>query len=150
VGNIRENCRHFSPPGTQFRPLALSPLAFLLEYRDGLRAAVLVLSGHVDDTTFAARLRGRQEPVSTLFYLPPPPGASFLQALTVRIEDFLISGKPPYPIERTLLTSGALDFLLESRVRSQKWLETPELAVAYDPPADSAFLRGDWRNPVGR
>ena len=41
-------------------------------------------------------------PVSTLFYLPPPPGAGFLEALAVRVEDFLATGKPPYPAERGL------------------------------------------------
>src|SRR5437764_11367581 len=95
------------PPG---RPTFLKgPVSFLLEYRDGLKATVLLLNGHVDDTTFAARLDGRKEPVSTLFYLPSPPGAAFLEALTVKIEEFLATGQPPYPIERTLLTGGILD-----------------------------------------
>jgi hypothetical protein len=85
--------------------------------------------------------------VSTLFYLPPPPGASFLQALTVRIEDFLATRKAPYPVERTLLTGGMLDFLLESRLHKRP-LETPELDVVYDPPRDSGFLRGTWTHPA--
>jgi hypothetical protein len=68
--------------------------------------------------------------------------------LTEKIEEFLMTGKPPYPVERTLLTGGILDLVLESRVRGQKLLETPELDVSYEPPADSGFLRGDWRSPV--
>jgi hypothetical protein len=142
VGDIRENCRHFRPPPN--RPtFPKGPVAFLIEYRDGLRAAVLLLNGHVDDTTFAARIEGA--PVaSTLFYLPAPPGAAFLEALTVKIEDFLEAGRPPYPIERTLLTGGILDVALESRIRQHVRLETPELDVAYDPPADSGYLRGDY------
>jgi hypothetical protein len=103
----------------------------------------------VDDTTFAVRIEGKPEPVSTLFYLPPPPGASFLQALTQKIEEFLSTGKPPYPVERTLLTGGMLDFLLESRSRSGRQVETQELDVSYDPPADSGFIRGSWTVPVG-
>jgi hypothetical protein len=146
VGDVRQNCRHYSAlPGRN--PLLHSPTAFLIEYRDGLKATVLLLNGHVDDTTFAARIEGQAKPVSTLFYLPPPPGASFLQALTVRVEDFLTTRKSPYPVERTLLTGGMLDFLLESRLHKRP-LETPELDLAYDPPRDSGFLRGTWTHPA--
>jgi hypothetical protein len=146
VGDIRDNCRHFVPPPG--RPTFLKgPVAFLIEYRDGLRAAVLLLNGHHDDTTFAARLKGAKRPVSTLFYLPAPPGAGFLQALTIKIEGFLATGRPPYPVERTLLTGSILDMALESRLRGHKRLETPDLAVAYDSPADSGFMRGDYVIP---
>lgn len=147
VGDVRDNCRHFRPPAR--RPtFPRGPVAFLIEYRDGLEATVLLLNGHTDDTTFAARLEGKKEPVSTLFYLPPPPGAAFLEALTVKIEDFLATGRPPYPVERTLLTGGILDVALESRVRKHQRLETPDLDVTYQPPKDSGFLRGDYTSPV--
>ncbi len=147
VGDVRDNCRHFVPafdrPG-----LERGPIAFLIEYRDGLHAAVLILNGHVDDTTFAARIEGEAKPASTLFYLPGPPGASFLQALTVRIEEFFATGRPPYPVERTLLTGGVLDFVLESRRRGHARLATPQLGVSYTPPADSGFQRGSWTCPA--
>ncbi len=72
VGDIRRNCRHYNAvPGRS--PLARSPVAFLIEYRDGLRASALLLNGHTDDTTFAAHVTGQERPVSTLFYLPAPP-----------------------------------------------------------------------------
>jgi hypothetical protein len=146
VGDIRDNCRQFAPPPG--RPTFLKgPVAFLLEYRDGLRAAILLLNGHQDDTTFAARLKGKK-PVSSLFYLPPPPGAGFLQALTVKIEGFLATGRPPYPVERTLLTGGVLDYALESRVQGHRRLETPDLAISYDPPEDSGFMRGEYASPA--
>jgi hypothetical protein len=148
VGDIRNNCRNYAAPGTYRSRFSLSPVAFVIEYRDGVKATVLVLNGHVDDTTFAARIRGVDRPVSTLFYLPPPPGASFLQALSARIEDFLDTGKPYCPVHRTLLTGGILDMVLESRRRGHVRLPTPMLEVAYDPPTDSGFLRGDWRNSV--
>jgi hypothetical protein len=143
VGDIKENCRDYRSP-LERPELRKSPLAFQIEYRDGLRATVLVLNGHVDDTTFAARVAGECEPISTLFYLPPPPGAGFLEALTVRIEDFLATGKPPYPVERTLLTGGILDCALDSRIHGHQRLETPDLSISYRPPKDSGFLRGDY------
>ena len=147
VGDIRRNCRHFEGPAG--RPTFLrGPFAFQIEYRDGLRATALILNGHVDDTTFAARIDGEKRPVSTLFYLPPPPGAAFLEALTMKIEEFLAAGRPPYPVERTLLTGGILDAVLDSRVQGQRRLETPELDVSYDPPANSGFMRGDYNPPA--
>ncbi len=141
VGDVKTNCRHFMPPpGRPTFPRV--PVAFVVEYQDGLRATVLLLNGHVDDTTFAARLNGAKRPAATLFYLPPPPGAAFLEALTVKIEQFLTTGRPPYPVERTLLTGGVLDVALESRVRGHQRLEAPDLAIRYAAPADSGFLRG--------
>jgi hypothetical protein len=147
IGDIRDNCRQYVYH-LAHAELRKSPMAFLIEYRDGLKASVLILNGHHDDTTFAARVAGEKRPVSTLFYLPPPPGAAFLQALTIKIEEFLTTRKAPYPVERTLLTGGILDWVLESRVRGHKRLETPDLDLSYEPPKDSGFLRGDWRSPA--
>jgi hypothetical protein len=146
VGDIRDNCRQFAPPPG--RPTFLrGPVAFVVEYRDGLKATVLLLNGHVDDTTFAARLRDEPKPVSCLFDLPPPPGAAFLQALTTKLEDYLATGQPPYPVERTLLTGGILDLVLESRIKDHQRLETPDLDVSYDPPKGSGFVRGSYAQP---
>src|SRR5262245_26380178 len=147
VGDVQTNVRHYRPPAN--RPsFPRGPVAFLIEYHDGLRATVLLLNGHTDDTTFAARIDGEKRPVSTLFYLPPPPGAAFLEVLTMKIESFLATGRPPYPVERTLLTGGILDLVLESRIRAHRRLETPDLDVSYDPPKDSGFMRGDHANPA--
>ena len=142
VGDVRDNCRQFAPPPNRTFPKG--PLAFVVEYRDGLKATALLLNGHVDDTTFAGRLTDKKEPVSTLFNLPPPPGAGFLQALAVKIEAFLATGKPSQPLERTLLTGGILDVALESRFRGGKRLETPDLDIVYQAPSESGFLRGQY------
>ena len=88
------------------------------------------------------------KPASTLFYLPPPPGAAFLEALTSHIEKFLATGKLPYPVERTQLTGGILEYALESRSKGSKRVETPDLDIRYAPPTDSGFMRGDYTNPV--
>ena len=141
-GDPRDNCKHFITPSLWKTNLP-SPRAFLIEYRDGLKAAVLQLDGHIADETFAASIDGEKKPVSTLFYLPPPPGAAFLEALAIHVEKFMDTGKPPYPIERNVLTGGILDWALESRVQKKR-LETPDLDVSYDPPKDSGFLRGDY------
>jgi len=101
----------------------------------------------VAEIAFAARVANQKRPVSTLFYLPPPPGADFLQAMTMRVEDFL-GGRQPYPVERTLLTGGMLDYLLESRVSKQARLQTPDLDISYEPPKDSGYVRGEVPQPA--
>jgi hypothetical protein len=147
AGDVRNNCRRFQRPANwgNFVP---GPIAFHVEYIDGFKATVLQLDGHVADETFAVRIDGEAKPASTLFWLPPPPGAAFLEALTTHIERFLATGKPPYPVERTRLTGGILEYALESRVRDSARLETPDLDIRYDPPADSGFMRGDYVRPV--
>ncbi|HJZ55184.1 MAG TPA: hypothetical protein VKE74_09510 [Gemmataceae bacterium] len=147
AGDIRSNCRRFQRPANwgNFVP---GPIAFHVEYGDGFKGTVLQLDGHVADDTFAARIDGEPKPVSTLFWLPPPPGAAFLEALASHIEKFLATGKPPYPVQRTQLTGGILDYALESRVQKSARLETPDLDIRYDPPADSGFMRGEYIKPV--
>jgi hypothetical protein len=152
-GDPRQNTRDFIPPPG--RPTFLPhPIAFLVEYADGFRAAALILNGHVDDTTIAGRLAGAAgdaaDPiVSTLMYLPAPPGANFFNPLVLRLEDFFRTGHPPYPVERTLLTGGILAAALESRSRDHRRIETPDLAaIDYDAPADSGFIRTPVASPA--
>ena len=47
------------------------------------------------------------------------------------IETLFLTGKPAWPVERTLLTSGVLDRLLISRKEGGRLLETPELGLSY-------------------
>lgn len=145
-GDARQNTRDFTPPPG--RPTFLrEPTAFLVEYADGLKAAVLVLNGQVDDTTLAARLDDGSTP-ATLFYLPAPPGANFFTPLVLRIDDFLTTGRAPYPVERTLLTGGILDAALESRIQGSRRVVTPLLeTIDYDPPTDSGFIRTPIAGP---
>jgi hypothetical protein len=148
-GDIRQNTRDFVAP--EGRPTFLQPVAFLVEYADGFRGTVLILNGHVDDTCFAGRVAGddgRPVDVSTLVYLPAPPGADFFTPLVLRIEEFLKTGRPPYPAERTQLTGGILDAALESRLRGSARVETPDLAaIDYDAPTDSGYIRAPVANP---
>jgi len=110
----------------QLRVLAKNPAAYLIEYRDGLKAAVLMLDGAIKDFNFAARLRGG-EMHSTQFLLTPEPNATHSACLMHEVEEMIMSGTAPYPVERTLLAGG----ILESASKSKTRLETPHLAVAY-------------------
>ncbi len=124
--------------------------AFLVEYRDGLRGTVLLLNGHLQDFCFAARLRGEARPASCLFQLPAPPGAKYFDCLVANIERLFENGRSPYPVERTLLTGGTLEAVMESHYRRGARVETPQLDVRYTAPADSGFLRGSVAAPVTR
>jgi len=137
-GDIRKNVGSMKVQSMPATPAT----AFLVEYRDGTRGTVLLLNGHVQDVTFAARVKGEAKPVSCLFRLPPPPGARYFDALVTNLEKFFETGKAPYPVERTLLTTGTLDAGMESRYRRAARIDTPELDVRYQAPADSGFLRG--------
>jgi len=136
-GDVRRNAG--SAPVQSFPQIP--PIAFLIEYRDGLRGTVLLLNGHVQDFTFAARLKGESKHPSCLFHVPPPPGARSFDAVVMNIEKLLETGRPPYPVERTLLTSGALDALMTSNQRRGERIEAPELDIRYLAPADSGFIR---------
>jgi hypothetical protein len=138
LGDVRKNVGTFSVQSMPPTP----PTAFLIEYRDGSRGAVLLLNGHVQDFTFAGRIKGESNPSSCLFCLPPPPGARYFDALAGSIEKMLESGQPTYPVERTLLTTGTLEAAMESHHRRGNRIETPELDVHYAAPADSGFVRG--------
>jgi hypothetical protein len=114
--------------------------AYLIEYGDGTRAAMLMLTGAVKDFNFAARVRGTGL-ISTQFFLSPEPNVTYSACLVSKIERMFMTGRAPYPVERTLLTSGMLEACLTSRLEGNRRLETPRLSVSYTPPADSQYCR---------
>jgi len=121
-----------------------NPIAILVEYLDGTKGTCLNLEEHVSDMTIAARVQGRSEPMSTLFFLPAPPGARYFDALTWNIEKFFTTGQSPTPIERTLLTSTALDFAMRSMTQDGRVYEDPALRIAYRAPEVDPHMRGRY------
>jgi hypothetical protein len=130
---------HRYPTTAQIREWVKTPVAYRVEYADGLKATMLQLNGLVNDFTFAARLKGEPEPLSTLFYLPPNPNVVYSAALMSKAEEMFLTGRAPYPVERTLLTSGLVAACLRSLAEGQARLETPHLAVRYKAPRESLF-----------
>ncbi len=121
---------------------AKRPSVFLVEYRTGAAAAVYLLNGHVNDFTFAARIRGRPEPAATLVWLQGGRPHSHFSGLTFHIEKLILSRREPYPVERTLLTTGALAALMDSAYRGGVRLQTAYLAVSYRAVKESLYNRG--------
>ena len=121
--------------------LVKNPAAYFIEYRDGLHAVLLMLNGALKDFNFAARLRGQAGIQSTQFFLSPDPNVTYSACLMHKVEQMFESGVAPYPVERTLLTSGILEACLTSKIQNHARLETPQLKVAYKPPAESQYAR---------
>lgn len=136
-----ETFSHRHPTPDQMRAWVKEPVAYRFEYNDGTKATMLLLNGLVGDFTFAARLKGAREPLSTLFYLPPNPNVTYSAALMSKAEETFLTGKAPCPIERTLLTSGLVEAGVRSLATGQKRIETPHLRVTYKVGRESTFAR---------
>jgi hypothetical protein len=132
---------HRHPTLAQMKEWVKEPVAHRVEYADGLKSTMLLLNGLVKDFTFAARLKGQRDPLSALFHLPPNPNVTYSAALMSKAEEMFVTGQAPYPIERTLLTSGVNAAGLKSLATGEKRLETPHLAVKYAAPKESLFWR---------
>lgn len=113
-----------------------SSVVFRIEYADGFEAAVCLTGGLVSEFCFAAEVAGRSEPVATYSVLPKPQRDHF-SFLCNHIEYMFRSGRPSYPVERTLLTTGVLDALHDSRQAGGIRVETPHLRELSYTPAGS-------------
>ncbi len=87
----------------------------LLDYVDGLRAIVLKVGSSGTRWNFACRIKGEDRPRACRFYVGPWNNRNLFKALSHAIQVFFRTGTPPYPIERTLLTTGTLDAAMTSR-----------------------------------
>lgn len=129
------------PTSTQIRQWVKDPVAYRFEYADGCKATMLMLNGLVQDFTFAARIRNQPQPLSTLFHLPPVPNVVYSASLMSKAEETFLTGKTPYPIERTLLTTGLVEAGVRSLGTGQVRLETPHLNVRYQVTGESTFAQ---------
>jgi hypothetical protein len=140
AGNVRDVTMKAKNAGT-----------FEIEYRDGLRAFVLMLNGWVyqqegDSFIYAGQRKGQDKPDACQFYLQEPEPYAHFGELTRAIESLITTGHAPYPVERTLLTSGILDSVMNSRHQMGKRLETPHLEIAYKP-SEWAPAKGEPYKP---
>jgi hypothetical protein len=128
--------------GGAIQRIVPSPAAYFIDYADGTKATLLMLNGALGDFNFAARVRSLRDPVSCQFLLPPNPNVAYSACLMRHVEAMIETGRAPYPVERTLLVSGMLESCLDSRIQGHARLETPHLAVPYQPPARAGFCGG--------
>jgi hypothetical protein len=120
--------------------LVKDPAAYCIEYNDGTRATLLMLNGADNDFTFSARVAGHGL-IATQFFRSPAPNVAYSASLTAKVEQMFMTRTAPYPVRRTLLTTGILEAGVNSRAHLNQRLETPQLAVRYQPPVESQYAR---------
>ena len=124
-------------PGSDMRKDAEAVL-FLYEHHDGFRGAQFMFSC-ARGTGAALAVRGKPPLVSVFDERTEPKYPHFAYLLKA-IERMIHTGRPTYPVERTLLTGGILDRALTSLHAGGVRRETPELAIRYQP-ADYLFAQ---------
>ncbi len=123
------------------------PHAILVEYRDGLKAAVLKVGNDSNRWNFACRVAGESRPRATALFNGPWGNRCLFKGLSHAIQAMFIHGREPYPAERTLLVTGALETAVRSYHSGGKALDTPHLDVAYTPTDVTDFREngGSWQ-----
>lgn len=118
-------------------------LGYLIEHLDGFRTTVFMTG--IRDFNYAGLIKvaGAERILSCQMYLPMPnhgsTTADFFNPLTRHIEQTMMTRQAPYPVERTLLTSGMVIGGVKSLHAGQTRIETPEMRVAYQAPSASTF-----------
>ena len=114
---------------------------YFIEHRDGFHTTLLMVD--IRDFNYAGLDRsGRIH--SCQMYLPMPTHGSstadFFNPQIRHIERMVVTGRQPYPVERTLLTSGMTLAGVQSLHKGAP-VDTPEMAVRYSVPDESWFWR---------
>jgi len=115
--------------------------AYFIEHRDGFRTTLFMLG--IRDFNYAGLNSETGEITSCQMYLPMPGSsattADFFNPLVHHIERMVLDNRAPYPIERTLLTSGMVIAAVESLYRDSEVIDTPEMEVRYTAPQEATF-----------
>jgi hypothetical protein len=127
------------------RQALANTLGYLIEHRDGFRTSMFLAPSPVRDFNYAGLRRDNNEIVACQMYLPMPgqsaTTADFFNPLVRHIETMILENRAPYPVERTLLTSGMVIGGVESLHRGEVPVPTPEMEVRYQGPRESHFRR---------
>jgi hypothetical protein len=116
-------------PAGRMEDHARNPAVFLMQHRDGMRTATLMLDGYVKQFAYAGRVAGQVQ--ASEFYLQNDGPFAHFGYLCRNIQRFFRTGKAPYPPERTLLTTGVIDAAMNSRYEDHRRIDTPYLDTAY-------------------
>jgi hypothetical protein len=121
---------------------------YLVHYADGLEAAVAMLGSVGQCFGFAASRRGVSEPDATVFDLQDGTPFGHFGYLLRAVESMIQTGRPAYPVERTLLTTGLLSALLQSRSEEGTAIPTPHLAAIRYQPVEWPFAPAPTGTPA--
>ena len=118
-------------PGKRIEDLVPDPVLFVVDYTDGLRGCVFTLNNAVAEWSAAWRYADDRSVESTLFRAQEARPFGHFSLLLAGIETMMQTGRPTWPVERTLLTSGILDAVLRSKRDGGTALATPWLTMNY-------------------
>src|SRR3989442_7548882 len=90
------------------RELVPEPRLLRIEYADGLRSHLLQLNGAASEWSAAWRSAEDNRIESSLFWTQEGRPAAHFTLLLHGIEQMMVTGKPSWNVERTLMTSGTL------------------------------------------
>ena len=114
--------------------------AYFIDHLDGFRTTLFMLA--IRDFNYAGWDAGRGRAISCQMYLPMPTHGSttadFFNPQIRHIERMVVERRQPYPLERTLLTSGMTLAGVESFARGTA-VDTPDMAVRYRVGPESFF-----------
>lgn len=119
------------PNGKKVEDLVQEPDLLIIDYADGLRACVFSLNGAVLEWSAAWQYEETGEVESAVFWTQELRPFMHFSWMLMDIGKMMQTGKPAWPVERTLLTSGLLDALLISKRDGGKKLPTPWLKIRY-------------------
>lgn len=128
LGRLKD---HPLPKGQPIEDLDKKPVLFCVDYRDGLKVRVFTFSTLVAEWTAAWRYAKDGRIDSTLFAAQEGRPFAHFAVQVKGVEQLMHTGRPAWPAERTLLTTGVLDALLISKKEGGRTLDTPQLDIAY-------------------
>ena len=114
------------PPTTieEVKQKATEPALFIINYTDGTRAELFCLNYAVLHWAAAWRYKDGAKD-STLFWLDEEKTLQHFARQMKGIEQMMLTGKPAWPAERTLLTSGILNAAHLSKAAGGRIVGTP-------------------------
>jgi len=123
-----------------------TPYGVLVKYIDGLTGVSLRLGKRANRFLYAHRRAGGAVE-ATWFYGGPWNNRNLFKALSHAIQSHFREQRSPYPVERTLLTTGLTAAMVDSRAAEGKTIATPHLKIAYKAADWSSFReRGEsWK-----
>jgi hypothetical protein len=118
------------PAGKKLEDIVKQPVAIVMDHHDGLRTCLFMLDGATEEFTVAWK-DARGGIAQLAFELQEDRPFSHFGILVNGIEQLMHTGRAPWPVERTLLTSGLVDEALRSLQDGGRLRETPHLQIAY-------------------
>lgn len=119
-----------------------------LEYLDGSRAACISIKQISGIRwAFACRQKDKKALDACEFHVGPWKNRNLFKALSHSIQTHFKNRQSPYPVERTLLTTGIVNATMDSKNSGGEWLSTPQLQIAYRPTDFSAMreMGASWK-----